>query len=125
MSGHPSNSMDMDADAFAPQRRERRLPCRLAAVVEGIAKSGGFLHEDAQCVSISRKGACVVSKMSVEIGDQVALVVPAINPERRELMRVAWKREIDGETHIGLGPIAEETNVFFGEDLPGGEETAS
>lgn len=125
MSGHPSDSVNVDTDAFAPQRRERRLPCRLAAVVEGIAKGGNFLHEEAQCVSISRKGACVVSKMSVEIGDQVALVVPAINPERRELMRVAWKREIEGETHIGLGPIDEETNVFFGEDLPGGEEAAS
>ncbi|MBI4750127.1 MAG: PilZ domain-containing protein [Acidobacteria bacterium] len=105
------------SEDFESTRREKRLPCSLTAVVEGIAKDGEFFNSTGECISISRKGACVISAIQVEVGDQLALVVPAINPERRELMNVVWIRDINGERHLGLGPVDEETHVMFGEDV--------
>ncbi|MBX7223091.1 MAG: PilZ domain-containing protein [Blastocatellia bacterium] len=112
------NQMDPHDSEAQATRREKRIPCRLSAMIEGIAKDGDFLHEEAECISISRKGCRVISKMQVEVGDQVAILVPSINPERRELMNVVWVREVDGERHIGLGPVDEETHMLFGEEVP-------
>lgn len=111
------NSIKSTEDDSQHTRREKRVPCRLNAVVEGIDKDGDFIYDEAECISISRKGVCVISDLKVELGDQVSLLVPAINSERRELMRVVWKREIDGEPHIGLGPVDEETHVMFGNEV--------
>jgi hypothetical protein len=98
-------------------RREKRLLCQLSAVVETVGRTGLMRDDEAACVSISRKGACVVSRLGVKVGDKLALALPAIDPDRRELMIVAWVREIDGERHIGLGPIDEDTYVIFSDSV--------
>ncbi len=94
-------------------RRENRLTCRLPVIIEGRGKGGLKRDAAAQCVSISRRGACVVTPLEVELGEKLTLALPTINAERKELMVVAWVREFEGERHVGLGPIDEDTFVIF------------
>ncbi len=94
-------------------RRENRLTCRLPAVVEGRDRDGLKRDPAAQCVSISRRGACVITPLDVVVGEKLTLALPTINAERKEMMVVAWVREFDGERHVGLGPIDDDTFVIF------------
>lgn len=100
---------------YEKMRRENRLPCHLSAVVESIGKDGLVRDTAAECITISRRGACVVTTLEVEAGQKLSVSLPSINPDRRELMSVAWVREVDGERQIGLGPIDEDTFIIFSE----------
>ncbi|MFQ3580637.1 MAG: PilZ domain-containing protein [Chloracidobacterium sp.] len=104
---------ETDESKFETMRRENRLACRLPAVVEGWDKDGLKQDVAAQCVSISRRGACVVTPLEVALGEKLTLALPTINAERKEMMVVVWAREVEGERHVGLGPIDEDTFVIF------------
>ncbi|OYT73568.1 MAG: hypothetical protein CFK52_01210 [Chloracidobacterium sp. CP2_5A] len=104
---------ETDESKFETMRRENRLECRLPAIIEGRDKEGLKRDAAAQCVSISRRGACVVTSLEVAVGEKLTLALPAINAERKEMMVVAWARDFDGERHVGLGPIDEDTFVIF------------
>ncbi|MCS7078681.1 MAG: PilZ domain-containing protein [Chloracidobacterium sp.] len=98
---------------FETLRRENRLTCRLPAVVEVFGRDGLKRDASAQCISISRRGACVITPLEVTVGEKLNLALPTINAERKEMMVVAWVREFEGERHVGLGPIDDDTFVIF------------
>lgn len=104
---------ETEESKFETMRRENRLTCRLPAIVEGLDRDGLKRDAAAQCVSISRRGACVVTPLAVTVGEKLTLALPTINAERKEMMIVAWVREFDGERHVGLGPIDDDTFVIF------------
>jgi hypothetical protein len=105
--------MEADESKFEGMRRENRLSCRLPAVIEGRDKDGLKRDAAAQCISISRRGACVITPLQVTVGEKLTLALPTVNAERKEMMVVAWVREFEGKQHVGLGPIDEDTFVIF------------
>jgi hypothetical protein len=105
--------METDESKFESMRRENRLSCHLPAVVEGRDRDGLKRDTAARCVSISRRGACVITPLEVTVGEKLTLALPTVNAERKEMMVVAWIREFEGQQHVGLGPIDEDTFVIF------------
>jgi hypothetical protein len=105
--------METDESKFESMRRENRLSCHLPAVVEGRDKNGLKRDTTARCVSISRRGACVITPLEVTVGEKLTLALPTVNAERKEMMVVAWIREFEGQRHVGLGPIDDDTFVIF------------